>query len=58
MTSQFAGLQGRDYTIQTSTNLATWMNLSTKHAAGGAITFTDPEPSTVPARFYRLQSGP
>ena len=57
VTFQFAGLQGRDYIIQTSTNLITWMNLSTQHPAGGAITFTDPGPSTAPARFYRLQSG-
>ena len=58
VTFQIAGLEGRSYIIQASTNLVNWVNLSTNLATGGTINFTDPNPAHPPTRFYRLQSGP
>jgi hypothetical protein len=42
------------YTIQASTNLASWVNIGNVTAAGnGTIQFTDPNPPTSGQRFYR-----
>ena len=43
-----------NYTIQTSTDLTSWVNLGPITAAGnGTIRFTDPNPPTASQRFYR-----
>jgi hypothetical protein len=51
----FRGIPGRSYTIQRSTNLATWTNLATVTAAAdGKIRFTDTAPPQ-PSGYYRTQ---
>ena len=52
----FRGIPGRSYTIQRSTNLATWTNLATVTAAAdGKIRFTDTSPPQ-PSGYYRTQN--
>jgi sugar lactone lactonase YvrE len=51
----FRGIPGRVYTIQRSTNLATWTTLATVTAAAdGKIIFTDPSPPQ-PSGYYRAR---
>jgi hypothetical protein len=50
---QVQGLSGRPYVIQTSTNLADWISVSTNTSGTGAIQWTDPDSLNYPQRFYR-----
>ena len=52
----FRGIPGRSYTIQRSTNLATWTTIATVTAAAdGKIRFTDTAPPQ-PSGYYRTQN--
>ncbi len=51
------GMIGPDYSLFTSTNLATWQLLFTTNPITMPVTFTDTNLSDA-ARFYRLQLGP
>lgn len=51
-----AGTSNALYTLQASTNLATWSNLATFIMTNGAIEYTDLTSSNLPIRFYRLIS--
>ena len=53
-----AGLEGRSYTVQVSTNLTTWADVATLVASGGALSFTNAAGAAAPARFFRLKSAP
>jgi hypothetical protein len=47
------GESGRNYTIQTSTNLTSWVDLLTVTPGGGNVQFTDTNAPVFPWRFYR-----
>ncbi|MEO6036244.1 MAG: hypothetical protein ABIQ35_13390, partial [Verrucomicrobiota bacterium] len=52
---QAAGVPGKIYQFQASTNLATWITLSTNTAAvDGALLLTDTNAAKVPKRFFRV----
>ena len=52
---QFSGSVGQVYGVQRSTNLIHWINLGLPVDLGtGLFHFVDPDPPTVPARFYRV----
>lgn len=51
----FAGLPGATYVLQTSTNLTTWLPVSTNTLPpSGVITLTNNPPTNDLSRFYRL----
>jgi uncharacterized repeat protein (TIGR01451 family) len=50
-----AGTPGLNYTVQASTNLVNWTSIYTTNSP---FTFTDPNASNYPTRFYRTVSGP
>ncbi|MDB6122378.1 MAG: hypothetical protein JWQ71_1371, partial [Pedosphaera sp.] len=51
---RFAGIPGRIYTIQASTNMITWTNLSAATAAtNGTFQFEDADAASFPIRYYR-----
>jgi autotransporter-associated beta strand protein len=55
---KFYGIPGSSYTIQVSTNLSTWTDVTTLTAgATGVITYTDSTPPT-PAAYYRTRYNP
>ena len=54
----FTADTGRSYIIEGSTNLTTWMPLSTNVAAGATLRYTDAESKTLPYRFYRARLLP
>ncbi|MDB6018143.1 MAG: hypothetical protein JWR19_2632 [Pedosphaera sp.] len=50
----FAGIPGRTYTIQASTDLHTWTNVGSAPAsANGAFQFEDLDTASFPSRYYR-----
>jgi hypothetical protein len=53
-TFQFQGVDGRDYVVQTSTNLADWTPILTNQQTGGLFIYTDTN-ATDAVRFYRVQ---
>ena len=56
VTFQLIGLAGRSYTLQTSSDLVHWDEVTTKVAVNGRIEFTDPAAANQPYRFYRVRS--
>jgi hypothetical protein len=40
--------------LQASTNLATWVAITTNTASANQIYFVDPRASNFPARYYRV----
>jgi hypothetical protein len=50
----FAGVTGSNYVLQASTNLATWVSITTNAASASQIYFVDPRASNFPARYYRV----
>jgi hypothetical protein len=56
-TSDLVGVAGRQYDIQSSTNLSTWSNLMTLSNATGTITFSNAL-NTNRALFYRAKLLP
>jgi hypothetical protein len=57
-TSTIYGDAGPDYTIWSSTNLATWVPLATNYSAVPPFVLADPAASNVSPQFYRLSLGP
>ena len=55
----FAGIPSFSYTVQRSTNLATWDDLLTTNAPSGNALFDYQDPAAPqPAAFYRLRYNP
>jgi hypothetical protein len=50
---QLNGLSGRNYRIDASTNLTSWVTLGTNTAFGGYFIFSDTNTSSFKNRFYR-----
>jgi hypothetical protein len=50
----FSGVTGSNYVLQASTNLATWVSITTNTASASQIYFVDPRASNFPARYYRV----
>ena len=50
---QVQGLSGRQYVVQTSTNLLDWNSVVTNSSDTGTIQWTDPGAVNHPVRFYR-----
>jgi hypothetical protein len=50
----FMGVTGSNYVLQASTNLTTWMPLTTNLAATNWFNFIDPKATNFPYRFYRV----
>jgi len=42
------------YSLQASTNLASWLLISTTNAPSGMLDFNDPDAISFPRRFYRV----
>lgn len=53
VTLRVRGQDGLQYTVQASTDLATWQNLATGAATGGFYTYTDTTAGTQTYRYYR-----
>jgi len=51
------GQTGRDYVVEASEDLSTWLPLGTVHLEAGNELFQDPAPTAPLQRFYRLQTG-
>ena len=54
---QFVTIPGSDYTIEASTNLVEWITLLTTNTPSGNVSFTDPDTTNHPVRFYRSKQG-
>lgn len=54
---QFFGTPGQSYTLQASTNLLDWTNMSRIVATEGSTDFVDTSARNVGQRFYRLAIG-
>jgi hypothetical protein len=50
------GLVGRQFTVQTSTNLIDWLDAGIVTTAGGGARFTNAPAQGTPQRFFRLTS--
>jgi hypothetical protein len=50
---QVQGLSGRQYVIQTSSNLLNWNSVATNSSDTGTIQWTDANAASYPIRFYR-----
>ncbi len=55
---QVTGDAGPDYAVEASTNLVNWTLLATTNSPVLPWLWTDPQPATLPARFYRIKLGP
>ncbi|SRR5712692_10961812 len=55
---QITGLEGRNYTVQASTDLVNWTDIGAATTTAGTIQFTDPNAASFRQRFYRLKSAP
>jgi len=55
---QISGAAGPDYTIQASTNLSLWTNLSTITPSAPPFSWTDTNAPVPAQRFYRVRLGP
>ncbi len=53
-TLQFQGEDGREYVVETSTNLVNWTSVITNEETGGLFIYTDSNTAS-PARFYRIK---
>ena len=53
-----SGVEGVNYTVQTSTNLKDWLTLLTTNSPSRAFEFNDPGSTDYTARFYRAQLSP
>jgi hypothetical protein len=51
---QFSGVDGQQYTVESSEDLVTWTRLGSVTATGGKGTFVDSAAVSKPARFYRV----
>jgi uncharacterized repeat protein (TIGR03806 family) len=54
----FAGVAGKTYRVQGSTNLVDWTALATNLAPAGVFEFTDSSATNYPYRFYRTMELP
>jgi hypothetical protein len=45
----------RNYAVEASTNLTTWIEIGTAVATNGLVTFSDQAGATLPRRFYRAR---
>jgi hypothetical protein len=52
------GDTGPDYTIQTSTNLTSWVSVSTSNSPALPYLWMDTNSMSDPCRFYRVILGP
>jgi hypothetical protein len=50
------GEAGRNYTVQSSTNLTLWLDLQTVVPGGSSVQITDTNASAYPRRFYRART--
>ncbi len=55
---QISGQAGPDYAVQISTNLINWSTLFITNSPLMPFQWTDTNPATLPAQFYRIQVGP
>ena len=53
-----SGDAGPDYTVQASTNLASWTNLFTTNSPVTPFFWLDPDAGSYTSRFYRVLLGP
>ncbi|MGA2177765.1 MAG: immunoglobulin domain-containing protein [Verrucomicrobiota bacterium] len=49
------GMSGQTVVVETSTDLQSWIPIQTNTLGGSPIYFSDPQPGTNSARFYRVQ---
>ena len=52
----FNGPTNQTMVIEGSTNLVDWIPLRTNAPSTGAFHFSDPESSSLPARYYRVRT--
>ena len=52
------GSLGQVVVVDASPDLRAWTPLQTNTLSGGPVPFTDPQPTSLPSRFYRLRLGP
>lgn len=50
---QFTGFDGYSYAVRVSTDLHTWISVSTNTPLNGSFMYTEPSPAGGPSRFYR-----
>ena len=50
------GEAGRNYTVQSSTNLTLWTDLQAVALGGSSVQITDTNASAYPRRFYRART--
>ena len=55
---KMTGLDNRNHIIQASTDLVTWVSLTTNNVTNGELEFTDANPVSTSARFYRALLAP
>ncbi len=55
---QVSGQPGPDYAVQTSSNLLDWNTLFITNSPAMPFSWTDTNPATSPALFYRIKTGP
>ncbi len=55
---QVNGMSGRNYRVDASTNLTSWVPLATNTAFGGSFTFIDTNAPAFKSRFYRAALTP
>jgi hypothetical protein len=54
----FNGLNSQEYTVEISSDLVTWVPLSSFTAQSGASSVSDATTTGVPRRFYRIVPKP
>jgi hypothetical protein len=55
---QVSGQTGPDYAVQVSSNLLNWQALFVTNSPAMPFQFTDTNPASLPAQFYRIKTGP
>jgi hypothetical protein len=55
---QISGQTGPDYAVQVSSNLFAWSTLFITNSPAMPFSWTDTNPATLPAQFYRIKVGP
>jgi hypothetical protein len=58
MQLQLSGLAGKDYVLQSSTNLSSWISIGTNVPVATPFYMTDPAATNFPNRFYRAVQQP
>ena len=58
VTFQLDGETGPDYAVEVSTNLSVWQTLLITNSPALPWSWTDTNPATMPAQFYRIKTGP